>query len=581
MKNIYRYIFFIFLISITLPFIRISANNTHIPDSILTKDHIYQYTFSDQDKARSIIKAMREKNLETDFVLDIAEGDLYFNNGKYNDALVFYTRALHSKSDQNTPSEYMEQLHRMISCYDGLHDEAKKAEYIKLLLDKAEQTGNKEMKSIALFNMGKMIYYQEDKQRGYQLIKEAIEVMKQSDYKNKYRNLRYNYNTLLMMQQRDGNYNEALKTLEDLEAVVTEATNNEPQMEGLDEKERKTLYAWRAVILSFLDRTKEADAAYTQWETTGKDYTKDDYLITTYLIRRKRFDKVIEIYGAREKFLHEQNDTVNYHMRTLKRLLGKAYEGKGDYATATQYYKELAILTDSLKAREQKSAAIELATVYETHEKEAKLQEQTTHIKVRNILLVSAGAAIFFLIILLWRRIKHERIVRYKNKRMATTIEDLLLQKEELFKVKEELTTIKRIQTKGDVSTNECTILNDTSECNNDIIPEDQILFETLDNIVVRQKLYLNSNLSREDLMKLIQVNKNRFGHILQQYSGTNTTTYINNKRLEYAVRLLKIHPDYTIAAIAELCGIPNIPTFNRLFKAKFGMTPAEFRNSL
>lgn len=108
---------------------------------------------------------------------------------------------------------------------------------------------------------------------------------------------------------------------------------------------------------------------------------------------------------------------------------------------------------------------------------------------------------------------------------------------------------------------------------------EDQILFKTLDRIVVRQNLFLNPNLSREELMRLMQVNKNHFGQIIQQHTGSNVTTYINNKRLEYAAKLLQTHSNYTIAAIAESCGIPNVPTFNRLFKAKFGMTPTEFKN--
>lgn len=578
-------VFFIFLISLVSPVLTTSATDTPIADSLLTEKHIYAYTFSDPEKAKQIIKLMRERDLETAFSLDIAEGDLYYNNGKHRNALIFYTRALNSKSEQNTPLEYMQQLHRMLSCYDGLHDEVKKAECVKLLLDKAGETGNKEMKSIALFNMGTMIYYQEEKQQGYKLIKEAIEVMKQSDYKNKYHNLRYNYNTLLMMLQRDGRYEEALETLDDLESVVTESTHRTYNIEGLDDKEKKTLFAWRAVILSYLDRAKEADKAYQQWEITGTDYRKDDYLITTYLIHRKRFDKVIEIYSPRERFFKENNDTINYHMRSLKRMLGQAYEGKGEYEKAAGYYKALAVLTDSLKIREQKSAAVELATVYETNEKEIKLQEQATHAKIRNILLSTAAVAICFLIVLLWRKIKYARTIRYKNKRMVTVIEELLQQKDELLAVKNELSTLKNSPINEAFSENTPVTVMPCNEITNTVhdsnSSEDRTLFETLDSIVMREKLYLTPNLSREDLMQLIQVNKNRFGHIIQQYTGTNTVTYINNKRLEYATRLLKIHPDQTISTVAQQCGIPNIPTFNRLFKAKFGMTPVEFKYSI
>lgn len=110
-------------------------------------------------------------------------------------------------------------------------------------------------------------------------------------------------------------------------------------------------------------------------------------------------------------------------------------------------------------------------------------------------------------------------------------------------------------------------------------IDENARLFEKLEEIVAREKLYLDPTLSREKLMKRIHVNKNRFGKILKQHAGTNATTYINNKRLEYACKLLYESPQYTITAIGELCGIPNPSTFNRLFRCKFGMSPSEFKN--
>lgn len=545
--------------------------NAQLADSLLTEKHIYAYTFSDPDKAKLILDLMRERNLGSEFSLDVAEGDLLYNNGKHHQALKYYKRALDSESQENTAQEYMQQLHRIISCYDGLHDEVKKTEYVKLLLDKSEEVGSKEMKSIALFEMGKMIYYQEDKLYGYQLIGEAIALMKASDYKNKYHNLRYNYNTLLMMLQRDGRYEEALVVLDDLESVVTASTHRTNNIEGLDEKEYKTLFAWRAVILSHLGRLKEADKAYEQWAVTGTNYRKDDYLITTYLLQRKQFDKIIEIYGVQEAFLKEQNDTINYHMRSLKRILGKAYEGKGDYQKAAEYYQSLAVLTDSLKVREQQSAAVELAKVYETNEKEIQLQEQSSELKVRTMLLFTAALAIFFLIILVWRRAKHTRTIQYKNRKMVSTIEELLQQKEEFHLLKDRLA---KESTENTANSDMGNVPHDYSGL------DDKALFEILDEIVVREQLYLQFSLSREDLMNLIHVNKNRLGQIMKQYAKTNTTVYINNKRLEYAVRLLN-NSNQTIAIIAEQCGIPNVPTFNRLFKSKFGMTPVEFKKNI
>lgn len=570
----------------------VHAENNSLPDSLLTDDYVYEYTFSDFDKAVQIMKELRKRNTYSQFRLDVTEGDLYFNTGRYLQALKYYKRVLESEQVHNDSTEYMEQTHRMISCYDCLHDEAKKAGYVRLLLKKAEECGNVEMKSVALFNMGKMLYYQEDKQRGYEMINEAVSLMKRTDYKYKYDNLRYNYNTLLIMQQRDKRYEDALRTLEELDKVVTEATNAEPGIGNLAEKEKKTMYAQRAVILSRLGRIREADEAYLAWESVGKAYTKDDYLIIPYLMDRKLYDKVIGMYTPREAFLYANKDTINYHMMTVKRSLGKAYEGKKEYKRAARYYEQLAILTDSLKAREQQSSAIELATVYETHEREAELEEQTRQVKIRNVMLLSGGIVFLVLVVLFVRNVQHTRVVRRKNGTMVKTIQELLTYKDELFEAKEKIRALSESQITNetdddpapdDVPATEDNLAETSDRQTADTREEERnrLLFEELDGIVTREQLFLKSDLSRDDLMQLIHVNKNRLGKILQQHQEQNVTSYINNKRLDYAAKLLKEDSNRTVVVIAGLCGLPNIPTFNRLFRSKFGMTPSEYKNGM
>lgn len=569
-NNVFNYVFLLVCLMAAGCLWAAEERQEELPDSLLTDDYVYEYTYSDYDKAVRIMKELRKRETLSQYRMDMTEGDLYFNAGRYLQALKYYKRVMESDSVKTDDKAYMEQAHRMVSCYDCLHDEARKATYVKLLLQKAEQCGNLEMKSIALFNMGKMLYYQEDKPRGYQLVKEAIDLMKQTDYKYKYDNLRYDYNSLFIMQQRDKRYEEALATLNELEKVVTESTDGEPGIDGLAEKEKKTMYAHRAVILSRLGRTAEADRAYADWETIGKAYTKDDYLVIPYLMDRKMYDKVVGMYTSREAFLYANNDTINYHMMTIKRTLGKAWEGKGDYRQAARYYEALAILTDSLKVREQQSSAIELATVYETQEREAELQEQTEQVKIRNLMLLFAVVILVVLLVLFLLNVRHTRTIRRKNTAMVATIHDLLSYKDELDEAREKL------RESEESTPPECeeTIVDTEEEEKN------RLLFEKLDSLMTRDKLYLNPDLSRDDFVKLTGVNKTRVGRILQQNTGLSTTGYINKKRLEYAVKLLKSSSDHTIPTIAEACGLPNVPTFNRLFRSKFGMTPTEYKKT-
>ena len=109
----------------------------------------------------------------------------------------------------------------------------------------------------------------------------------------------------------------------------------------------------------------------------------------------------------------------------------------------------------------------------------------------------------------------------------------------------------------------------------------DTRLFEEMDRRVEGQKLYLNPDFSRADLMKLIHVDKNRLAKMMRQQSIPNVVAYINEKRLEHAVRLMRQYPAWKLSVIAEGCGIPNVSTFNRLFKQAYGMTPSEFKKSM
>ena len=110
-------------------------------------------------------------------------------------------------------------------------------------------------------------------------------------------------------------------------------------------------------------------------------------------------------------------------------------------------------------------------------------------------------------------------------------------------------------------------------------IDEDERLFIKLDKEITRNKLFLKPTFGRDSMARLIGVDKNRIGHIMSKYSNaSNASVYINTKRVEYGAKLLLEHPDYTISAIAQECGMSNTVTFNRTFKEFYGITPSEYR---
>lgn len=563
-----------------------AAADDALPDSLLTEDYLYEYTFTDFNKARRIIDGMRlEKKLEP-HRLDIAEGDLYYNTGRYHQGLRYYKRALESDAVLRDDAEYMGVLHRMISCYDGLHDATEQVRCTELLLEKARAAGNTAMESVALFNMGKMLCYQEDAERGYGLIRTAIELMERSDYKYKYDNLRYNYNTLLVVLQRNGRYEEALGVLDDLERVVEASQEGLPSIGGLYEKERKELLAQRAVVFGKLGRYDEAEQAYREWQQVGGNYT-GDFMIIAYLMDRRRYDEVIRMCGQRERLLSERGDTVCYHMVALDRMLGEAYRAHGDYKRAAHYFEKLAVLTDSLKRRQQQSAAMDLAIANEVYEKERLLAAKDMQIRTDNILLVSALAIVFMLAVLLWRSLHYAHTIRRKNKVMVDTVAGMLAYKERLLHVGgQAFAPGQSLAGEGSAEASVGAVIPFDDAVGGASAADDETgrrlleLFEQLDRKVNEQRLFLDPGLAREDLMRLINVSKNQIAQVVQAGAGTNLAGYLNGLRLEYAARRLIRYPDYTVDAIAQEAGIPNLSSFHRLFKTRFGMTPTEFRRA-
>lgn len=105
--------------------------------------------------------------------------------------------------------------------------------------------------------------------------------------------------------------------------------------------------------------------------------------------------------------------------------------------------------------------------------------------------------------------------------------------------------------------------------------------FIRLDTLIRQQKLYLRPDIRRDELARLIRVDKTLFAKIIYENTGGRLNEYLNGIRIEHAVRLMRTHSRYTLRAIAEASGFSNMTTFHNAFKKKMGMTPAQYWESI
>ena len=106
--------------------------------------------------------------------------------------------------------------------------------------------------------------------------------------------------------------------------------------------------------------------------------------------------------------------------------------------------------------------------------------------------------------------------------------------------------------------------------------------FLHFDEAVEARRLYTQPGISRDELCRVMGVDRTTFSRIIAEHSGCqNMADYLNRKRMTYAVELMYLHPNYTLQAIMEDSGYTNKMTFNRVFKEIYGMTPSEYRKQL
>lgn len=539
-----------------------STNKKAQAFNTVNEDTVYKYTFIDFNKASMAMNQLRKCGTLPAYTLDITEGDLYYNTGHPYMALELYNRALLSDSSRLSIHNEMKVLHRLISCYDYLKLDAQKKRYVELLLKKSKESHDAAMYSTALFELGKMIYYQGEKERAYQYFEDALKIMNDSDYKLKYDNLCYYYNTIILYMLWDERLEDALHTLDELEEIIMAADKSDKgtYISGLKEKELKNLYANRAVTLARLGRTAEADKCYEKFISFSNE--KDNYLIVPYLLKRGRYKEVITLNEKREKDFIANGDTVNYYMASILHSLGKAYFNQGQYKNAAIKFAKLALLRDSLKNREQKSAAIELAAIYDLNDKNLKIAQGTAKLHVRNILLWTISTITFILVLVICFIYRNRRIIQQKNRVLTSTIEELIESKKKLGM---------------DLASNYMQKEKDTTENKNTTPNED---FARIEMLLLDENLLLDPNLSRDDIMHMAHIQKNKFSQLFKEHAGMSFSEYINNKRLEHAVSLLKDNPNYSINAIAKSVGMSNAQ-FYKSFKKKFGLTPYTFHKNL
>ena len=116
-------------------------------------------------------------------------------------------------------------------------------------------------------------------------------------------------------------------------------------------------------------------------------------------------------------------------------------------------------------------------------------------------------------------------------------------------------------------------VLQDSGKSNEiyrDIYTRLVTLFET-------EKLYLNSELTINDLVKVIFTNKLYISRAISQFTGRNFCQFVNYYRVSHSIQLFRENPDLKVVELATQSGFNSSVSFNMAFRLYMSECPSDW----
>ena len=112
-------------------------------------------------------------------------------------------------------------------------------------------------------------------------------------------------------------------------------------------------------------------------------------------------------------------------------------------------------------------------------------------------------------------------------------------------------------------------------------LDEDELLLihEKLTNLMQRERLYTNPELTLSDTAHYLNIHPNYLSQVINSVTKKNFYDYINSQRVEEFNRIVKESKNqkFTLLSLAFECGFNSKTSFNRNFRKVTGLSPSQY----
>lgn len=244
-------------------------------------------------------------------------------------------------------------------------------------------------------------------------------------------------------------------------------------------------------------------------------------------------------------------DYIAFYRNQALNYITSAYASLGEHGNMTEVYGQIEHSMREATAREHIAR-------YNALQQQIESERQLVKTKKANLIAVAIGIfsllAIAFALVVSFKNRSLKRKNRLLAQQIAATVNYRRMYWEE-----------KRTQ--------EPTAAPDLNKAT------EKEFFNYLNEVIIREKLFLDPAFGRQAIMDRFQLSKERVGAIFSKGSEhTRLNSYIQQLRLNYAAKLLVEQPNKSVVNIAEECGFSSHTYFSGCFHQYFDMSPSEFR---
>lgn len=340
---------------------------------------------------------------------------------------------------------------------------------------------------------------------------------------------------------------------------------------------RGKAYGYMAKSYASLNDNDEAKNYIALFEQTfASQSLTSRFMIAPTLGKIGEYARMLAIYDEMEQRLG--NDTLNEYYAEILQERAKAAEAQKRFADANRYLQRHNKLKEQIHTNLLQSKANLYAARFQAQRQQREIEQEREATRRAKMLLTVTGIFGLLFLLIAFFAIRQWRKTQQRNRILAQQITEAVEYKDKYSELKRQMETASTIPQEENASGEAPkTQLKETKP----IELSDAELFDYLRNLIECEQLFLNPNFERQTLIDLTGLSKERIGAAFAQASGyERLTTLVRELRLNHAVRLLNEQPELNIEQVCLASGFANTVSFNRSFKAKFGMTPSEFRGT-